>query len=107
MTKYFSLQQPKLTSLKAIPGLFILDEEAIPPGISNTALNCYANSVFQCLFSHNAFITLAKDIIDEHERVHFDQFLIQGNVAFCKEYINITIINAIPHVRIQIVLLKF
>ena len=28
-------------------------------------------------------------------------------VAYCKEYINITIINAIPRVRIQIVLLEF
>ena len=107
MTKYFRLQQLKLPSLMAIPGLFVVDEEAIPPGIINTALNCYANSVFQCLFSHNAFITLAKDIIDEHEMVHCDQYLIQGNVAFCKEYINTTIINAIAQVRIQVVLLKF
>ena len=43
MRKCFSLQQTKLPHLKALPGLFVLDEEAIPPGISNTALNCYAS----------------------------------------------------------------
>ena len=57
-----------------------LQELAILPSIG------YANSVFQGLFSHKTFITLAKDIIDEHERVHCDQCLIQGNVAVCKEY---------------------
>ena len=33
----------KLPSLKAFPGLLVLDEEAITPRISNTALNCYAS----------------------------------------------------------------
>ena len=43
MRKSFSIQQTKSPSLKAFPGLFVLNEEAITPRISNTALNCYAS----------------------------------------------------------------
>ena len=41
--KTLRVQQTKLPSLKAFPGLFVLDEEAITPRISNTALNCYVS----------------------------------------------------------------
>ncbi len=59
----------EITSWKALSGVFVRDQEAIPPGITNIAMNCYANSVFQCLLNHNGFIALVKDIIEEHERV--------------------------------------
>lgn len=41
--------------------------EATPPGINNTALNCYANSTFQCLLNHPGFLDIARNIVQEHE----------------------------------------
>ena len=42
-------------------GLF--DSNAfLPPGISNTANNCYASSVVQCLMNHGGFLQLCHEI---------------------------------------------
>jgi len=40
-----SLKPEKIQNETALSGVFVYDEEVVPPGISNTALNCYANSV--------------------------------------------------------------
>ena len=75
----FCVKTQKTPKGKDLPGVFVYDEEAVPPGISNSALNCYASCIFQCLFNHGSFISLVKDIIDEHDTAKCDHCRTQGN----------------------------
>jgi hypothetical protein len=45
----------------------VYNHEALkPPGITNSALNCYANAIFQCLMSSKSFSHLINAAICSH-----------------------------------------
>ena len=45
----------------------VYDHEALkPPGITNSALNCYANAILQCLMSSKSFLGLINSTISSH-----------------------------------------
>ncbi len=46
----------------------LIVESIVPPGISNSANNCYANCVYQCLLNHESFIDVAATMCAEHNR---------------------------------------
>ena len=48
-----------------------------PPGISNTANNCYASSIMHCLQNHPAFMNVALSIITGEHQLN--------NCTECKE----------------------
>ncbi len=46
----------------------LIIESIAPPGISNSANNCYANCVYQCLLNHESFLDVAGAMCAEHNR---------------------------------------
>ena len=42
-------------------------EASLPPGITNSANNCYASSVIQCLLNHSVFLSTSEEINEEHD----------------------------------------
>ena len=40
----------------------------IPPGISNTANVCYANSMLQCLFNQEVFVEACHMLVEHHSK---------------------------------------
>ena len=41
-------------------------EALLPPGMTNIASNCYANSIIQCLLNHPTFLGLLEVVYKEH-----------------------------------------
>ena len=41
-------------------------EALLPPRITNSANNCYASSVIQCLLNHSVFLSTSEEINEEH-----------------------------------------
>ena len=39
----------------------------LPPGITNSANNCFASSVIQCLLNHSVILSTLKEINEEHD----------------------------------------
>ena len=37
-----------------------------PPGFKNLSNNCYSNAILQCLFNHQAFVTLLEESYSNH-----------------------------------------
>ena len=63
-----SVKMSKLAlSLSTKPATLYNYNALEPPGINNTANNCYGSSVIQCLLNHSAFLSLIEEIAEDHK----------------------------------------
>lgn len=52
-----------------------------PPGITNTANNCFASCIFQCLLSHPTFVDVATTASIEHQSMQCPDCKQGGNLV--------------------------
>lgn len=45
-----------------------LQNRAKPPGITNLVNNCYASSIFQCMFNHPELMKCLRQVIKNHNQ---------------------------------------
>ena len=57
-----------LITVMACAGLYY-SEAMLPPGLTNIANICYANSYIQCLINNPTFLHLTRTIIDNHYNI--------------------------------------